>query len=137
MKFYLLWLQESIPELFHYDSMKSTMQACAEPHINMNYMHSPDYEVQKSFIKRYMETVDAPAKERSLTLLLSVGYWVWTPDVPQVSAHQPYLADPPPHPCATQDHDLNPVWHIYGTLNFAGGWSIKVGVLWCRSTWIT
>lgn len=71
--------------------MQEAMQACAEPHIKMNYMHSPDFEVQQRFVERYIETVAAPSKERSLTLLLSVGYWVWTPEVPQVSDHQPHF----------------------------------------------
>ena len=55
---------------------------CAEPHVNMNYMHAPDYELQMRFLKRYMAEV--ASSERLLTLVLSVGYWVWTPDVPQV-----------------------------------------------------
>jgi len=77
------YLQESIPELFHYDSMEKAMLACAEPHVNMNYMHAPDFELQEQLLRRYMASVAAAGKERSLTLVLSVGYWVWTPEVPQ------------------------------------------------------
>ena len=58
------------------------MVSCAEPHVNMNYMHAPDYELQMRFLKRYMAEV--ASSQRKLTLVLSVGYWVWTPDVPQV-----------------------------------------------------
>lgn len=73
--------------LFQYNSTEAAMLACAEPHININYMHAPDFALQQRFIGHYMETVAGISKERSLTLVLSVGYWVWTPDVPQVTAH--------------------------------------------------
>ena len=58
------------------------MLPCAEPHVNMNYMHAPDYDLQMRFLRRYI--ADAAPSDRLLTLVLSVGYWVWTPDVPQV-----------------------------------------------------
>lgn len=88
-------MQESMPALFQYDSTEQAMLACAEPHVNINYMHAPDFELQQQFLEHYMETVAKPSKERSLTLVLSVGYWVWTPEVPQVRAHLP-----PPRACS-------------------------------------
>ena len=82
MRFTCDCAQESIRHMFRYQSMDEAMMPCAEPHVNMNYMHAPDYELQIRFLKRYMAEV--ASSERSLTLVLSVGYWVWTPDVPQV-----------------------------------------------------
>ena len=86
-------LQETIPKLFNYDSMEQAMLACAEPHVNVNYMHAPDFELQEQLLRRYMATVAAAGKERSLTLVLSVGYWVWTPEVPQVPPKAPSLQE--------------------------------------------
>ncbi len=75
-------LQESIQSFFRYKSTDEAMMPCAEPHVNMNYMHAPDYDLQMRFLSRYI--ADAAPSDRLLTLVLSVGYWVWTPDVPQV-----------------------------------------------------
>ena len=75
-------MQESIQSFFRYQSTDEAMLPCAEPHVNMNYMHAPDYELQMRFLERYV--ADAAPSDRLLTLVLSVGYWVWTPDVPQV-----------------------------------------------------
>ena len=75
-------MQESVQSFFGYKSMDEAMIPCAEPHVNMNYMHAPDYDLQMRFLSRYM--ADAAPPDRLLTLVLSVGYWVWTPEVPQV-----------------------------------------------------
>ena len=75
-------MQESIQTFFRYKSMDEAMMPCAEPHVNMNYMHAPDYDLQMRFLSRYM--AHAAPSDRLLTLVLSVGYWVWTPEVPQV-----------------------------------------------------
>lgn len=74
------YLQDTIPEFFRYSPNVEPMMLCAKPHATINYMHAPDYVLQRRYLTQYMDT--ALEQGRQVTLILSVGYWVWFPEVP-------------------------------------------------------
>jgi len=75
------YLQDTIPEFFKYSPNQDPMLLCKDPHVAINYMHAPDYVLQRRYLEQYMEHI--VDEGRQVTLVLSVGYWVWFPEVPQ------------------------------------------------------
>lgn len=74
------YLQDTIPDFFRYTPSAEPMMLCNKPHVTINYLHAPDYVLQRRYLTQYMDT--ALEEGRQVTLVLSVGYWVWFPEVP-------------------------------------------------------
>lgn len=113
----ILQTQDTIPSFFKYSPDVDPLMLCATPHVAINYMHAPDYVLQRRCASvcywchpvcleivhgtvqtvidcfplqyRYLEQYAAHNLDsgRQLTMVLSVGYWVWFPEVPQVRRH--------------------------------------------------
>lgn len=43
----LLGEQDTIPEFFKYSPNQDPMLLCKDPHVAINYMHAPDYVLQR------------------------------------------------------------------------------------------
>ena len=74
-----------------------------QPHVAVNYMHAPDYVLQRRYIEHYVDHVLEPS--RQLMMVLSVGYWVWFPEVGLLSG-----------PCASEVSAVADTAEVHGGL---------------------